>query len=96
MNVSLTKHFEEFVEHLVETGRFANNSEVIRAALRLLEDDVAARESRLESLRAQVAAGLDDLETGRYTTVRNEAELDDFFEDIKSEGRAASADRPTE
>jgi antitoxin ParD1/3/4 len=34
----LTKHFENLVDRLVETGRFASKSEVIHAGLRLLEE----------------------------------------------------------
>lgn len=35
--VSLGKHFDEFVQAAVSSGRYANNSEVIRSALRDLE-----------------------------------------------------------
>ena len=38
MNISLTKHFEDFAEASVRVGRFKSSSEVVREALRLLED----------------------------------------------------------
>ncbi len=38
MNVSLTPEMEAFVFERVSSGRYRSNSEVLRAALRLLED----------------------------------------------------------
>ena len=38
-NISLPADLEHFVLRLVETGRYATASEVVRAALRLLERD---------------------------------------------------------
>ncbi len=38
-SISLGNHFEDFVDDKVLTGRFKNASEVIRAGLRLLEEE---------------------------------------------------------
>lgn len=38
MHVALTDHWEEFVRQLIGTGRYHNASEVVRAALRELQD----------------------------------------------------------
>ena len=45
MNVSLTPEIHAFVMDRVDSGRFQNNSEVVRAALRLLEEDERRREA---------------------------------------------------
>ena len=45
MNVSLTDKLEEFVNQLVEQGRYRSASEVVREGLRLLE----IREAQLHS-----------------------------------------------
>ena len=37
MNIALTKHFEELIGRLVASGRYNNSSEVVRAALRILD-----------------------------------------------------------
>ena len=37
-SVALSSHFETFVREQVESGRYNNASEVVRAGLRLLED----------------------------------------------------------
>lgn len=49
----LGQHFEEFIADEVATGRYGNASDVMRAALRLLEHD----EKKLEALRAAIDAG---------------------------------------
>lgn len=52
-SVSLGEHFSDFVERKVAEGRFASTSEVMRAGLRLLEDE----ESRMDALRAALIEG---------------------------------------
>ena len=57
-SISLGNHFESFVEHSVTKGRFNNASEVIRAGLRLLEEE----ENRLQILKNAIKEGI---ESGR-------------------------------
>jgi antitoxin ParD1/3/4 len=38
MNVALTRHFEGFIKQMVSSGRYNNASEVVRAALRKLQE----------------------------------------------------------
>ena len=38
MNVALTNHWEGFIRQLIESGRYNNASEVVRAALRKLQE----------------------------------------------------------
>ncbi len=47
-NVSLTPENEAFIIGRVASGRFGNASEVVRAALRLLEDDERRRDAPAE------------------------------------------------
>lgn len=55
MNVSLTPQLERFTRSLVESGRYRSASEVLREALRLLED----REAQAAELRAQMQQALE-------------------------------------
>lgn len=57
-SVALSPHFEHFIREQVESGRYNNASEVVRAGLRLLEDQQQQACIKLEALRAAIAAGL--------------------------------------
>jgi antitoxin ParD1/3/4 len=50
---SIGEHFSEFVEEQVREGRYSSASDVVRAALRLLEE----QETRLAALRAALIEG---------------------------------------
>ena len=54
-SISLGNHFEEFIESIVQNGRFNNASEVVRAGLRLLEEE----ESKVIMLRKAIQEGID-------------------------------------
>lgn len=55
---SLGPHFQALVDDLVESGRYASESEVLRAGLRLLEAREDAREAELAGLREAINTGL--------------------------------------
>lgn len=59
MNISLNPHFEELIKNKVESGLYNSVSEVIREALRLLEERDQLRELRLEELRREIQKGID-------------------------------------
>ena len=56
-SVALSPHFESFVKEQVTTGRFNNVSEVVRAGLRLLEDQEQLQSLKLRELRSAIEAG---------------------------------------
>jgi antitoxin ParD1/3/4 len=57
-NVSLTKELDQFVASRVEGGKYANASEVMRTALRLLEREEREFEEKMTALRAAIEEGL--------------------------------------
>jgi len=59
MNISLTPQLEELVKKKVESGLYGSASEVMREALRLLEERDRIHAMRLEELRAEIKKGLD-------------------------------------
>lgn len=56
-SVALNPHFESFIRSQIDSGRYNNVSEVIRAGLRLLEDQ-QRQATHLEELRSAIQAGL--------------------------------------
>ena len=51
MNVNLTPQLEEMVRHKVDSGLYASASEVVREALRLMEERDRLREAKLAEAR---------------------------------------------
>ena len=56
-SVALGNHYEAFVRDQLQSGRFNNASEVVRAGLRLLEEREERKQVELDALRAEIAAG---------------------------------------
>ena len=79
MNVSLTAELEKFISGKVSEGRYQTASEVVREALRLLEQRERVRETQLRELRQEIDLGLRDIHAGRVSN------LD--VKGIKREGR---------
>ncbi len=60
---TLGSHFAAFVQAQLTSGRYNNASEVLRDALRLMEE----RERRLAALDTVIARGLSDIESGHVS-----------------------------
>jgi antitoxin ParD1/3/4 len=80
MNVSLTDELADFVKSKVAGGRYSSSSEVVRAALRLMEKSEQQEAEKLMLLRRAWQEGIDS---------GNAGELD--FTDLKKEARARKA-----
>lgn len=65
MNISLTPELERLVDAKVKSGRYASASEVIRAGLRLLEEQEEMKQHRLAEIRQKINRGLDQLDRGQ-------------------------------
>lgn len=75
-SVSLGDHFQTFIDRQIADGRYSSASEVVRAGLRLLED----QETKLAALRAALIEGEEN------------GFIDDFdFDAFLEEKRRASA-----
>jgi antitoxin ParD1/3/4 len=57
-NVNLTPELDRFVAVKVEAGLYSNASEVMRAALRLLERDEREHEEKMTALRSAIDQGI--------------------------------------
>jgi antitoxin ParD1/3/4 len=85
VNVSLTPELEALIQARVRSGRYTSASEVVREALRLLEDRDELRRLHLAELRSQVAAGLDSLDRGQ--TRDGDAVIDEILDDASASSR---------
>lgn len=83
---SIGKHFEELIDDLVESGRYATASEVMREGLRLVEEREERRKAKLEALRAEIQKGFD-------SGPAEEVDLHEWMNDIKARGRQRLAAR---
>jgi len=64
MNVSLTPELEKFVDDTVATGRFSSASEVVRAALRSLEQE----QQWIAYARKKIEIGLQQAQEGKFVS----------------------------
>jgi antitoxin ParD1/3/4 len=87
MNVSLTPELEAMIRQQVDSGRYNNASEVVREALRLLDEH-----QRVQHLRSLLAVGLEQAQRGELVEFTPE-----LFEDIdrRVEERFLRGEEPT-
>jgi antitoxin ParD1/3/4 len=79
MNVELTPDLERMVDSKVKTGRYDSATEVIREALRLMDERDQSDLVQKEELREKIAAGLRSLSEGRAV------DGEDYFTQIEAE-----------
>jgi antitoxin ParD1/3/4 len=80
MNVNLTPQLEELVRVKVESGRYNSASEVVREALRLMQDQDRLREAQIAELRGEVLKGLESGSSKPWNP-----------QEVKARGRARQA-----
>ncbi len=68
MNVSLTPELEKYVADKVASGRYTSASEVVREALRMLEEYEQSRAVRLAEFNRELQARIDSLNRGEFVT----------------------------
>jgi antitoxin ParD1/3/4 len=74
-NINLTEHYNQFVDAQIEAGTYTNASEVLRAGLRLLEQQTQSNEEKLILLRKLAADGFRSLDQGRGLDISDERSL---------------------
>jgi len=108
MNVSITDHLAGYVRARVKSGRYNNASEVVREALRRMEQDdqrvlrIAAptvedvltdlTALEVEGIRRRVLEGISEIERGEYTEYEGRAGLAKMTAGIKARGRRLLSD----
>lgn len=90
-NINLTEHFDRFVERQVSSGRYSNASEIVREALRLLEEQEQEREAKLQVLRQAAEQGFAEIDQGQGIVLKSKKALGQFFADVEAEVAAKAA-----
>ena len=67
MNVNLTPEMEKIVSGKVASGMYNSASEVVREALRLMNERDELKRLRLENLRAEIKRGIDASDRGEVS-----------------------------
>jgi len=73
-SITLGNHFEDFVQNRISAGRYKNASEVIRAGLRLLEEE----EDKVAALKQAIQEGID-------SGIAKDFEPERFLKDLKAQ-----------
>lgn len=67
MHISLTEQQEQWIQTLIQSGHYASASEVMRHAIRLLQEEAEAKQAKLLALREAVQRGADEIERGEFS-----------------------------
>ena len=73
-SISLGDYFDNFIKHSISEGRFKNASEVVRAGLRLLEEE----ENKALSLKKAIQEGID-------SGIAEDFEPEEFLKKLKAQ-----------
>jgi antitoxin ParD1/3/4 len=109
MNVSITDQLAGYVRKKVKSGRYNNASEVVRDALRRMEeeDERAIRlakpsaldiltdltEDQLDAVRRRVRAGIANIEASKFAEYEGREGLSRLADKVKARGRKLLANQ---
>jgi antitoxin ParD1/3/4 len=107
MNVSITDRLAGYVRKKVKSGRYNNASEVVREALRRMEDEDARAlrlakpsaedilmdltEQQIEGIRQRVRVSVEAIDAGEYTEYEGREGLQKLADGVKARGRKTFA-----
>lgn len=93
MHVNLTPTLDDYVLAKVKSGRYNNASEVVREAIRRMQDEEARNSTgsalgtlEIDEIRRNVRQGIDEIERGEGTEYVGERGLRKLFRDVRSQG----------
>jgi antitoxin ParD1/3/4 len=103
MNVSITDRLVGYVRKKVKSGRYNNASEVVREALRRMEDEDSRAvrlakpsaediltdltEQQIARIRERVQAGIEAIDAGEYRQYEGREGLKQLADSVKARGR---------
>ena len=79
MNVELSQDLEEIVQNKIRSGIYHSTDDVLRQALRVLDERDQFLELQKQTMRAQISQGLESLRKG------DSYDTDEVFDEIEAE-----------
>ena len=83
MNISLPDQMKQWVESRMDTGRYANTSDYIRALVRLDQENQEKR-TRLIALLEKAEKEIED---GKFIDLNSDEEIDALFRDVGTKAK---------
>lgn len=83
MNISLPDKMKQWVESRIDTGRYSNASDYIRALVRLDQDNQEKR-TRLVTLLEKAE---NEIENGKFIDLNSDEDIDTLFRDVSSKAK---------
>lgn len=83
--VELTEREAALIADLVHEGFYTDANDAIHDGLRRIEQDRRDYTAKIDTLRAAVTAGFDDVDAGNYIDVRTEEDNEAFWNGIRAE-----------
>jgi antitoxin ParD1/3/4 len=80
-NVNLSDQHTAFIQSTISSGQFCNASEVVRAGLRALEQQIQEDALKLKALKRLAKEGFDAIERGEFIAVSYD-EIDRFLDTL--------------
>ena len=78
-SLSLGEHWEVFIRNEISSGRYGSASEVVRDALRAMEE----RKSKLDALRSHLVQGAEQARAGEFV---DDFSMETLINDLDSAG----------
>ena len=95
-NITLTEHFEQFLEDQLRSGRFKDANEVLGAGLRLLEHQMQTDVQQLSRLKSLTEAGFRSLDSHDSISITSDDDLQTAIARLGHEAALMAAQRDSD
>jgi antitoxin ParD1/3/4 len=95
-NITLTEHFEQFLEDQLRSGRFKDANEVLGAGLRLLEHQMQTDVQQLSRLKSLTEAGFRSLDSHDSISITSDEDLQTAIARLGHEAALMAAQRDSD
>jgi antitoxin ParD1/3/4 len=95
-NITLTDHFEQFLEDQLRSGRFKDANEVLGAGLRLLEHQMQTDVQQLSRLKSLTEAGFRSLDSHDSISITSDEDLQTAIARLGHEAALMAAQRDSD